>query len=71
MAYTEEIQTNVTIDHLGNKMVREATVTLKDGVEVGRINHRSVIAYDVEVPANIKAFITAKISKQPTRPDSA
>lgn len=66
--YIEEIQTDVNIKHDGTKEVRLTTITLKDGVEVGRANHRSVVAYDASVPAEIAAHINAKKGKQPTRP---
>jgi len=67
MAYSEEIQTNVTIDHLGNKNVRTVTVTYKDGVEVGSTNHRHVIMAEDDVPDDIAAFIEAKKVAQPTK----
>ena len=67
MAYSEEIQTNVTIRHDGTKEVRTVTVTKKDGVEVGSANHRSVVAYDADVPADIAAFIEAKKVAQSTK----
>jgi len=66
--YTEEIETNVTITNDGTKGVQTVTITLKDGVEVGRANHRNVIDYDQTVPANITAFINAKKGKQPKKP---
>ncbi len=69
MAYTEQIETDVNIRHSGDKEVRITTITFKDGEEVGRANHRSVVAYDAPVPANVSAHITAKKGKQPTRPD--
>lgn len=67
MTYSEEIQTNVTITNDGAKEIRTVTVTLKDGVEVARANHRSVVAYDEDVPADITAFIEAKKGKQPKK----
>jgi hypothetical protein len=67
--YTEEIQTNVTILNDGTKEIRTVTVTLKDGVEVGRTNHRSVVAADEDVPADIESFIEAKKVKQPNKAD--
>lgn len=69
--YTEEIQTDVTIKHDGAKEIRLTTITLKDGVVVGHANHRSVVAYDAAVPADIAAFINAKKGKQPTLPPQA
>ena len=67
MAYSEEILKNVTITHTGSKQIQTVTVTLKDGVEVGRANHRSVIAPDEDVPADIAAHIEAKKGKQPKK----
>ena len=67
MAYTEEIETSVTILSDGTKEIRTVTVTFKDGVEVGSANHRSVVAYDEDVPADIEAFINAKKRKQPKK----
>lgn len=67
--YTEEIQTNVTITNDGAKEIHTVTVTLKAGVEVGRANHRSVVAYDEDVPADIEAFINSKKGKQPKKPN--
>lgn len=65
--YTEEIQTNVTITNDGAKEIRTVTITLKDGVEVGRTNHRSVVAYDEDVPQEIADFVESKKGKQPKK----
>jgi len=68
--YTEEIQTEVTLTNDGHKNIRTITITYKDGVEVGRTNHRSVVAADEDIPADIEAFINAKKGKQPKKPDN-
>jgi hypothetical protein len=65
--YTEETETHVTIKNDGAKEVRIVTIVLKDGVEVGRSNHRTIIPYDADVPAKIENFINAKKGKQPKK----
>jgi len=67
--YTEEKELNVTILHDGTKEIQTVTITLKDGEEVGRSNHRCVCAYDADVPADVEAFINAKKGRQPKRPE--
>lgn len=58
--YTEEVQQEVTLTNDGHKNVKTVTITYKDGVEVGRSNHRSVIAATESVPSDIASFIEAK-----------
>lgn len=65
--YTEEIETEVTLTQAGHKQVRTITITLKDGVEVGRANHRSLIRADEDIPQEIVDFIEAKKVKQPKK----
>lgn len=69
MAFTKEIETDITLRNRGDKEVKEVTITYEDGVEVGRSKpHRFVVGYDQDVPANIAAQINAKKGKQPTIP---
>lgn len=58
--YTEEIQQEVTLTNDGHKNVRTITITYKDGVEVGRSNHRYVINAEDNVPQDIADFIEVK-----------
>jgi hypothetical protein len=63
--YTEKVETEVTIKSDGVKLIRTITITLKDGVEVGRANHRSSVAADAEVPPNVAAHIERLKGRQP------
>jgi hypothetical protein len=63
--YTEEIQQEVTLTNDGHKNVRTTTITYKDGVEVGRSNHRRVIMATESVPSDIASFIEEKKIVQP------
>lgn len=65
--YSEEKKHEVTITDDGSKNVRTIIITYKDGVEIGRSNHRTVIAADEDIPQHIVDFIEVKKVKQPKR----
>ncbi len=62
--YIEEVKTDITLTHDGDKLIRRRTIVYKDGEEIGQSNHREVISRDANVPVEVAEMIEARKGKQ-------